>query len=40
MWRQWLAKTGTDEATHRPFYGRRMPIRRNENALFLASGQG
>jgi hypothetical protein len=26
-WRAWLAKTGKDEATHRPFYGRPMPIR-------------
>jgi hypothetical protein len=21
-WRRWLAKTGKDEQTHRPFYGR------------------
>jgi len=26
-WRRWLALTGKDEATHRPFYGRPEPIR-------------
>ena len=26
-WRRWLVKTGKDEKTHRPFYGRPMDER-------------
>ena len=29
-WRRWLAKTGKDEETHRPFYGRPMAVEANE----------
>src|SRR4051794_10919195 len=37
-WRAWLAKTGKDEETHRPFYGRPVPL--NRDALFLACWRG
>ena len=30
-WRRWLAKTGKDEKTHRPFYGRPVDIEGNES---------
>jgi hypothetical protein len=39
-WRQWLAKTGRDEETHRPFYGRPVSLGRDEPPIPDCPEQG